>query len=399
MNPETPPNGAHAPPKVPLATLFGTFLRLGLTAFGGPAMVWHIRALAAERRRWITEEDFRLGLSLCQMIPGATAMQVAAFVGFRLRGLAGALAAFVGFGLPAFGLITALSFFYFRYQNVGWILATFASLKTVVVAIIASAALDFVRKYTACFMDALIGFGSACGVLLQVPPALIVVAATLLGAVAYGDAPAAACGAQASAPANQRNACFRLLAGLGLLVGLLAAYSTDLAGLALRMMRVDLFAFGGGFAALPMMLHEVVRNAGWLTEKTFLDGIALGQITPGPIVITSAFVGYAVQGVVGAAAAAIGMFAPSITLLVWAVPRCDSLLGSAAFRRALRACLATLGGLMAAMVVVLARPVAWSPANIGLCLCAFGALRLRVDILWVVLGGVGASLGLLFSPG
>lgn len=101
-----------------------------------------------------------------------------------------------------------------------------------------------------------------------------------------------------------------------LLLGLLAFYIADkrLFNLAALMMKIDLFAFGGGFASLPLMLHEIVTVRGWIDHKTFMDGIALGQVTPGPIVITATFVGYMLHGLSGALAATLGMFTPSLLL-------------------------------------------------------------------------------------
>jgi len=386
-------NAGETADAVSLQTLFKAFLRVGLTAFGGPAMIPHIRRLVLDKHAWISERDFRLGMAVCQVLPGATVMQLAAYVGFRTRGLAGALAAFAGFGLPAFALITLLSAWYFKYQDTGGLLSAFAGLKVVVVAVIAHACVEFVRKYTTSIQDTLIGIGAACGILLQVHPALLVAAAMLLGVAIHKDDAVPGKPVPVAAPCCGNRPLGRLLGGLCLVVFLVALCSSSLLEVMLRMMRVDVFAFGGGFAALPMMLHEVVHVAGWLTEKTFLDGIALGQVTPGPIVITSAFVGYAVQGLAGAVVAAVGIFSPSLLVLVWAVPHCDRLLGSRHFRKAMHASLATLGGLMAATAVTLVRAVEWNAAGAALCAAVLAALMAKVDVVWVVFAGT--ALGML----
>lgn len=378
--------------RVGLLALFGAFFRVGLTAFGGPAMIPHVRSMVVQRYAWLSEQNFRQGMAVCQMIPGATVMQIAAYTGLRVRGLAGALSAFMGFGVPALVLITVLSALYFRHQDVDWILATFGGLQVLVVAIITSAALDFVRTYTTSWLDALIGLAAAGAILLHVHPALIIIVAMLLGLYVYRGRVMTAEATPTCLAIREKWAFGRLCGILSVVLGLLWVFAPELFALMVRMMRVDLFAFGGGFAALPMMLHEVVLNAGWMSEKTFMDGIALGQITPGPIVITSAFVGYAVHGLTGAAVAALGIFSPSMLILVWAVPHCDRLLGSAHFRRAMRASLATLGGLMAATAVTLALPLSWSLGSGVLGLTAFVALRRKIDVLWVVLVGTGASV-------
>ncbi len=127
--------------KPSLVRIFAAFLRLGLTAFGGPAMVPYIRALAVDKKGWLGESSFQLGMAVCQLIPGATAMQMAAWVGLRSRGGPGALAAYLGFGLPAFALMAALSLLYFSARDVPMLTAAFSGLQLVVVALILHAAI------------------------------------------------------------------------------------------------------------------------------------------------------------------------------------------------------------------------------------------------------------------
>lgn len=129
-------------PRKPLI-LFLAFLRLGLTAFGGPAMVAYIRDLAVKNNRWISEKSFRHGVAVCQSIPGATAMQVAAYVGLRAGGPLGALATYVGFGLPAFLLMVAMAAFYGRVHELATLVSAFKGLQVIVVALVANATLNF----------------------------------------------------------------------------------------------------------------------------------------------------------------------------------------------------------------------------------------------------------------
>ena len=141
MQPSVQGSGTAPAPSV--SVLFIAFLRLGATAFGGPAMVAHIRDLAVVNRRWLDESAFRSGVALCQAIPGATATQTAAYVGLRARGFAGALAAYVGFGLPAFLLTLALTATNSRTRSFPVTLAVFEGLRAVVVALLANAAWYF----------------------------------------------------------------------------------------------------------------------------------------------------------------------------------------------------------------------------------------------------------------
>ena len=130
-----------------LALLFISFFRLGLTSFGGPAMTAYIRRIAVEQKKWLDDPTFRAGVALCQAIPGATAMQVAAYVGFRTRGVAGAAATYIGFGLPAFLIMISLSALYVRTHNLPIAVSLFSGLQAIIVAIIANATVSFSRNY------------------------------------------------------------------------------------------------------------------------------------------------------------------------------------------------------------------------------------------------------------
>jgi len=382
-----------------LPRIFFRFLRLGLTAFGGPAMVPFIRAMAVEREAWLSEASFKLGMGVCQIIPGATAMQVAAYVGLRARGGPGALAAYTGFGLPAFLLMAALSALYFATHRIPAVDAAFAGLQLVVIALILHAAINFARLY----LDSLASRLLAClaGVWLGLGgnPILALVLACALAAVLFRNEPAAPAPSASEpvppAPGRPLLSALTFLTGLVLLLGLLAALAPPLFRLGLLMVKIDCFAYGGGYVSVPLMLHEVVEVRGWLTSAQFMDGIALGQVTPGPIVMTGAFVGYAVAGLAGAAVATVTVFAPSLILLCAATPFADRLVASPLARRVLRGSLISLVGLMAAVAARFLLAVHWGPAETALALAAFLALRLGADVLWVVLVGAGAAALLL----
>jgi chromate transporter len=119
--------------------LFLSFLRLGLTSFGGPAMVAHIKEFAVVRNKWLDEATFRNGVALCQAIPGATMMQLAAYVGLKTRGVGGALLSFIGFGMPAFALMLTFAVLYEQSHNIAQIISLFNGLQVIVVALVAHA--------------------------------------------------------------------------------------------------------------------------------------------------------------------------------------------------------------------------------------------------------------------
>jgi chromate transporter len=377
---------SDAPPT--LARLFLVFLRLGAVAFGGPAMVAHIRGVAVERRRWLRPQDFHEGVSLCQAIPGATAMQCAAFVGLRCRGLAGAAAAFAGFGLPAFLLMLLLSLAYSRAMQLPAVLAALTGLRLIVVALVAHAAWGFGRTALRGWRDAAIAAAAASLFLLRVHPVLI-----LLGAAATGLLTTNPAGGAPPPPVDGRRPVAALRAPLLLVVGALAlgwllhVLQPRLAALALSMVKVDLVAFGGGFASVPLMLREVVDYRGWLPAAVFMDGITLGQITPGPIVITATFVGQQVAGLAGAAVATAGIFLPSFVVLALVEPWFRRLNSRPAFRGATHALVLSFVGLLVSATIQFARLAPWSPAGALLAAAAFLLLLRKVDVAWIVVGG------------
>ena len=384
--------------KVPATVLFRAFLRLGLTAFGGPAMVPYVRAVAVERKAWLTPRQFQDGVALCQSIPGATVMQLVAYIGLKVGGPVGSLAAFLAFALPAFGLMLALSAAYARTRDISGVLAVFAGLQVIVVALVANAAYDFGRKSIKDWRDGLLALGAGLLILFGGNPVVAICAAALAGLVVYPRAQSGQAPPAGREDPGKRGAWHGAgLALAALAAGLLGLYLVDaqLFDLAALMVKVDIFAMGGGFASLPLMHHEMVELRGWFDGRTFMDGIALGQVTPGPIVITATFAGYLLHGFLGAVVGTVAVFSPSLIIL-WAVfPHFERLRRNPTFQRVLRGSLACFVGLLSAVAVRFALDAPWSPAGVVLALAALAALLRKVDILWVVLAGAALFLAIM----
>jgi chromate transporter len=374
-----------------LRSVFALFFRIGLTAFGGPAMIPVIRAAVVERLRWLRKEDFRLGLSLCQAIPGATVMQLAAYTGLKLHGVTGAFVAYLGFALPAFCLVTGLSAAYFQLRSAAFVGAVFAGLQVVVLALLARAAWDFGRRYVNSATSLLLLVVAAGLFLRGLNPALIVAGMAGVGALLFRDtAPHPSGGNHHKLPWRFLAQCAALAA---VILPVLFLVDRPVFDLVLSMFKIDLVAFGG-VGAFPVMQHEVVHVRAWLPEATFLDGIALGQVTPGPILMTAAFIGYALAGLWGAAAATVAVFTPSFLMLVTAVPFASRLLASCRFRGALSGALTTLGGLLFAMVFMLAMTISWTVAKGLLAVCVVGALVAGTSVPIIVAVAAAVSLAL-----
>jgi chromate transporter len=376
-----------------LRDLFFEFLRLGLTAFGGPAMVAYIRKLAVEKRKWLSPESFREGVAICQTVPGATAMQTAAYVGLRVHGVAGAAACFIGFGLPAFGLMVLLSLIYQQTHELPAILSAFRGLRVIIVALVANATFTFAKTNLKDWRGALIGI--LCGIpfALGIHPIWVLLLAALLGILLYRRQPFTARPNPAQARAGVLRAPFFILGGFLLTLGVLWLANRPLFDLSILMAKIDLMAFGGGFASVPLMVHEVVNVNAWMEGSVFMDGIALGQITPGPIVITATFVGLLVQGLPGSIVATVSVFLPSFLMVIGITPYFDRLRNIANFNRAMEGILNSFVGLLAFVTFQFAVAIPWDLPR-GLILAgALSALLLKRDILWVVL--IGAILSAL----
>ncbi len=374
-------------PPPSLLRLFQVFLRLGLTAFGGPAMIAYIRELAVGRERWLGKETFADGVALSQTIPGATAMQVAACVGLRTRGVAGALVSSIGFGLPAFFLMLTLSVIYERAHTLPLVIAAFSGMQALIVAVVANAAISFGRNTLHCWQHWGIALFAAILFSMMINPVLILLLAALLGMILLQGHPGPGGSARESSPPPIFRPFLLLLACTAAELALLAFFRPDLARLALLMARIDLFAFGGGFGSVPLMYHEIVEIRAWLDGPTFLDGIALGQFTPGPIVITATFVGYLLHGLTGAAVATAAIFCPSLLLVIGLTPYFDRLRTSSWFHRAITGVLSSFVGLLAAVTIRFALQVHWDGLHLLLAAGALAALLKKVDILWVFLAG------------
>jgi chromate transporter len=345
------------------------------------------------QKRWLDAETFSSGVALCQMLPGATAMQVAGYVGLKARGVRGAAASFIGFGLPAFLLMTGLAALYASTHNLPAVTAAFSGLQAIIVAILANAALSFGQATLKHWRHVVIAGGAAILFGLNANPIVVIGLAALAGLALVKSHSTAPPTSHASPPLPSTVrplAIILVVAALGLL--LLFLFQPALFDLSTLMLRVDLLAFGGGFSSVPLMFHEVVEVRHWLDGPTFMNGIVLGQVTPGPIVITATFIGYLLQGLPGAVIATLSIFLPSFTLMIGTTPYFDRLRASATFNQLIGGVLCSFVGLLLTVTVRLAWTLQWDLPHGLVAGAAFIALLLKVDLLWVVVSGVIISV-------
>jgi len=357
-------------------------------------MVVYIRRLAVEKKGWLDDRSFQEGVALCQVIPGATAIQTAGYVGLKTGGIAGAAASFIGFGLPAFLLMTLFSIIYLKTSNLPIFLSLFGGLEALIVAIVANATISFGRNTLKNWKSVVIAVGSASLFALKLHPVIVILFAGFSGYFLNrtGQSPSLV-KPGSHAPLRYFRPIVVVLLVATVALTLLYFLRRDLFFLGILMFRIDIFAFGGGFASIPLMFHEIVEVRGWLDSQTFMDGIVLGQVTPGPIVITATFIGYMFQQFPGAIVATICIFLPSFLMLVTILPFFERLKSSAAFNSVIKGILASFVGLLLTVTVRFALETSWNLPHILLAVLALAALIKKIDLLWVV--GVGAIFSIL----
>ncbi len=374
-----------------LVLLFASFLRMGITAFGGPAMISYIRKQVVGDKKWLDSESFQDGVALCQAVPGATVMQMAAYIGLKLRGVRGAISAFVGFGLPAFFLMSALSMAYARTHSLPAVTSIFNGLQAVIVAVMANATVAFGRTSLTHWKDAIIAVVAAGLFGFTANPVFIVALSALLGIFLNSGPYAAKNAFHAGQMKPTTSSVLILLVVFGAGLVLFFMFREDLFQLAILMSKIDLLAFGGAFGSVPLMFHEIVEARGWMDGPTFLNGIVLGQFTPGPIVITATFVGYLLHGIPGALVATLAVFSPSFIILIGVAPWFDRLRSNPRFTRAIRGILCSFVGLLFTVTIRFALNVQWGWLQAVIAAGALLALLLKVELLWVILAGAAIS--------
>jgi chromate transporter len=394
---------AAAPAQVSLWFLFWSFLKIGSVAFGGfMALVTVVQQFFAEERRLVTHEEMLDGISLATMMPGPLAVNVVAYVGHRLRGVVGAAVSMFAVVLPSFLLILALSFVYFEYGELPAVDKAFAAFLPAVTAIIVAAVWNLGRKA----IQGPIELGLAVtGAMLVFTiggfymTVTVIVGAGLIGWRVFGSRVQLSEGQAAPRPLSPLK--LTLVAfGLAALILLFIVQPPGIdpdsgLQLAITFSGISLLLFGGGFVFIPLIQEIVVNGLGWVTQSEFAVGIALGQVTPGPILISAAFIGFNVLGVWGAVLATVAIFTPSAIAMVTAAQMLDRIKASRAVQAALKGVRAVVVGLIFVAAVVIAQTVEvhWLSAVIfGSALLAL--LRFNVGAIWIIptAGVLGVAL-------
>lgn len=364
------------------------FLRLGLTAFGGPAA--HVGVMEDEvvrRRRWLTHQEFLDLLGATNLIPGPNSTEMAIHIGHRRAGWPGLLVAGTCFIVPAALITLALAWAYVRYGQRPEALALMYGVKPVMIGIVAQALWFLGRAAVRTWSLGALALVAAAASAVGVHEIAVLLAAGVVSVIVGRAWQGGGCHAWA------------LLAGATAPVAAAAgagALPFSLAALFLFFLKVGAILFGSGYVLLAFLQEDLVDRWGWLTSAQLLDAVALGQVTPGPVSSTATFIGYVLAGVPGAVAATVGIFLPAFVFVALSGPLVPRLRRSPLTARFLDGVNAGALALMAVVTVTLGRAAVVDVISAMLAIgSVIALLRFRTNSTWLVL--IGAGVGLLSS--
>lgn len=384
-------SGASGSSRSSLTEVAATFLRLGLTAFGGPAAhIGLMRESFVRRRGWLDDATFLDLVGLSNLIPGPTSTELAMHIGHRRAGWPGFLVAGIAFIAPAVVLVLALAWMYVAYGSRPEATSILAGIAPVVIAIVANAGVGLGRAALRTPLLVAVAAAVIVGSLVGVSEILLLLAGgafTLTVAEATRRVPAPG--------ADKGGAAALGWLGGGRLVaaaGVIAAVAP--LAILLEFLKIGAVVFGSGYVLVALLRTELVTDLHWITDSQLLDAVAVGQLTPGPVFSTGTFIGYLIGGLAGAAAATVGIFLPAFAFVALSVVLLDRLRAS---RRA-RAFLDGVNAAAVALIVVVAAglmsAVRDDVPSVALAAGALAILSLgRVGAAWLILAG--ATIGLV----
>ena len=382
---EAPVPAARVRP--PLGEFFRGALFLGVVGFGGGLSVLaNIHALAVKKRRWLTEREFNNTITVAQMLPGGAAANAIAYLGLRFAGLRGAFLGYVGFVLPGWLAVMVLAFLYVHYGTTPNVATLLGGFNAAVIGIIGAITLKMAKSAVSRMWQMAVAAGALLfSVLGDAPPGEVALLAIAVGlAVDLGTKRARLFAIERRRSRERREGpvvlpeegatlaqdkpepepppppaasetkvaswtVFAVMMGIALHA---PGVDAELVRLAFSFFRTGLGAYGGGFAIVPH-LKQVVEREHWISERQFADAVAIGKLTPGPVLLLATFIGYLRHGWAGAVVATIGIFSAPFVLVAFAGTWLDRIRSRRPVRAALRGLTPAVLGLMAAAVISL----------------------------------------------
>jgi len=422
--------------QVSFAEAFRFWVKLGFISFGGPAgQIAIMHRELVERRRWVSEERFLHALNYCMLLPGPEAQQLAIYIGWLLHRVPGGIVAGAFFVIPSIFILLALSYIYAAFGNVAAVAGALAGFKPVVVAIVVEAVLKIGRRALTRRTHYLIAAAAFISIyFLHIPFPLIVLAAGLVGLAATRLRPSVAQSRKdqpesaivddnASRPAHTRPSRSRALrtiaAGLALwavpffALAWWRGWSSLYAQEYRFFTQAALVTFGGAYSVLAYVTQAAVADYGWLSQTQAVDGLALAETTPGPLIMVLQFVGFmagwnhpqglapAASGIISALITTWTTFLPCFIFIFLGAPHIESLRGNENLKGALTGITAAIVGVILNLALIFGAAVIWPHGLSGgtdwfaasMSVAAFVALfRFKANVLWVVI--IGGLIGL-----
>jgi len=384
------------PPK-DLKEVASSLVRLGATSYGGPAIMGIMQAELQEKRKWVTKERFLEGLSVANMVPGATATQLGIFLGYARGGWWGGLIGGLCFVLPAFVIMLGLTVAYASFGVTPVARSALYGLGPVVIGLFAIAIYRLGKSAMSTTPEIAVAvLAAAAAAATPVGIVAILILAGLAGLVLF----------------HSRRP-WTVLLSTGAFVAVLAAAwwlngpaagavvagvpdPGSLVDIAAYFLKVGAFTIGGGLTMIAFIQDQVVEQFGWLTPREFVDGLALGQLTPGPVLMIAAYVGYKVAGAAGAAVAATAAFLPSFVIMLVILPVLDRVRTLAWMRAVMKGMAPAVIGVLAVSLARLVPAALPDPFAIAILVATLLALTMtKLGVFKLMLAG--AALGILRS--
>ena len=384
-------DSATAVRRVPIPELVKYFLRLGATGFGGPAaLCGQMERELVEQKHWLTKSEMRDAIAVSQSLPGPLAIQVGIFAAYMRGGVLGAVAGGWAFILPNFLIVAALGALYVHFGGLSWMTAVFYGASPAVIAMILHSCWRLTKLGMEDWVQWVIAVTAfLVTVVLKAEVAILFIVAGVIGVLWYGTLfrgrkPPAASAAIVAVPAAAAAAPH-------------AATPSVIGKLALFFLKAGSLTFGSGLVIVPFLEKGLVQQTGWLSPRDFLIAVAIGMMSPGPVVITATFVGFLVAGFWGSLASTVAIFLPSFLLVLIAAPILQRHRGNPNVQGFIKGTYGAAIGTIVGAAVLLGKTVIGDPLTVAIALVALVLLfRFKVSNPLLIAGA--ALIGLVAFP-